>query len=456
MPIHHLGTTPISTPDPSTPPTPPTSDTGTPPAAPVRGGPSVGRTGVVAALTSASGGAAQPPLLPTADSAVPWGGPDPSKWRPEAIMANAVSAALNDAWSQPDTADAVVAIPTHMQPSNLNEFGDGQTDAAPSFQSWNQSRPPVVATLVTKTDGSQQEVFRFDRALPISGSQLEAITQDGRGGWSSPQPIQASRDANGDLVATIDVPKGSALADPNKMTLVHPQGWNDWFPIRFQTQTTTAQALLNSVPANMRTFSDGRPILDPMGVSVEGSGGAPGDVFNKLESTSFGGDYNQTPWNPTDIHGRVPDNVVTSVGQGWTWVGDQSKTPFKLMYTAFDKRDPQAEAQFGVPSGGGWHEIGDPAETIINDLEPTPIPVGYTQGNPLPGGPPSGQFSYGLGDCATVRFLKPGEAFTVPQGTADQPNYHWYFMSGDKPVVTEEWVHPWRPPGGAPTFGPKP
>src|SRR3989442_13951675 len=41
-----------------------------------------------------------PPKLPTANGTgrlTPWGGPDPTRWRPEAIMANAASAALNEA-----------------------------------------------------------------------------------------------------------------------------------------------------------------------------------------------------------------------------------------------------------------------------------------------------------------------------------------------------------------------
>jgi hypothetical protein len=137
-------------------------------------------------------------------------------------------------------------------------------------------------------------------------------------------------------------------------------------------------------------------------------------------------------------------------------VDDPSVAPFKTMYTAFDKRRPDLEASApdgGVPSGGGWHQIGDNAETILNSLEPDPIVTGYTQGNPLPGGPPSGAFSYGLDDVATIRWLQPGEALVVPRGPSSQPNYHWYFMNADHPVTTEEWVHPWAPPAGTLDFG---
>ena len=59
---------------------------------------------------------------------------------------------------------------------------------------------------------------------------------------------------------------------------------------------------------------------------------------------------------------------------------------------------------------------------------------------------------------ATLRFVQPGEAFITPMGsqlvdatgkTWDQSNYHWYFFQQDRPVCTEEWVHPYRP---TPTF----
>src|SRR4051812_797682 len=91
------------------------------------------------------------PMLPWAGgtgATAPWGGSDASRWRPEAIMANAMSEALNDAWAQTDVKDAIVAVPVKMLNSGFREFGDGQSNAAPSFEWWKQSRPPVLATIV--------------------------------------------------------------------------------------------------------------------------------------------------------------------------------------------------------------------------------------------------------------------------------------------------------------------
>src|SRR5438067_5995341 len=52
------------------------------------------------------------PYLPApggSGALTPWGGTDPTRWRPEAIMANAASQALNEAWSRSGVTDAIVA-----------------------------------------------------------------------------------------------------------------------------------------------------------------------------------------------------------------------------------------------------------------------------------------------------------------------------------------------------------
>src|SRR5262245_52201093 len=106
------------------------------------------------------------PQLPWAGGAgalTPWGGTDPSRWRPEAILANAMSQALNDAWALPDVKDAIVATPVKMLNSGFREFGDGQANAAPSFEWWHGSRPPLTAALVRFNSAPAQVRLRFDR-----------------------------------------------------------------------------------------------------------------------------------------------------------------------------------------------------------------------------------------------------------------------------------------------------
>src|SRR5437870_4748872 len=71
---------------------------------------------------SAQGG---PPLLPFFGGSGPlmaWGGPNPSRWRPEAVMTNAVSAAMNDAWwnsKLQNVRDVTIAVPTQFADSGF-------------------------------------------------------------------------------------------------------------------------------------------------------------------------------------------------------------------------------------------------------------------------------------------------------------------------------------------------
>ncbi|HEX8795821.1 MAG TPA: CBM20 domain-containing protein [Polyangiaceae bacterium] len=388
----------------------------------------------------------------------PWGGTDPAKWRPEAILANAVSEALNAAWAQPGAADAVVAVPVAMQSSNFFEFGDGQSNAAPSFGWWNGgARPPVVATLVRYSGSASKIFFRFNANLPAGTSTFALqVTENGS---TQTATLNATPDASGDLTAEWDPPSSLGLDNPLNKTvvLVHPQGWNDWFPVWFHFPVRSIAAFKATVPQSMQTFADGGDIQDHERVGSAANGGSTANVRLRLQSHQFGA-TNYSYFNPQDVHAIFPfqgHNYVTGVGQGWTWVADQSRTPFKIMYTCFQQRTPSAEATAqdgGVPSGGGWHKITDPAETVLNDLEAGPVALGAAQANPLPASMlPTGGYSYGLTDIATVRFVHPGEAFITPRGGAvtdaqgqpwDQANYHWYFFQQAQDVCTEEWVSP--------------
>src|SRR5215212_5514011 len=92
------------------------------------------------------------PALPApggSGTLAPWGGNDSSKWRAEAVTANAASLAMNAAWSRTDVKDVVVAIPTKLWNSGFYEFGDGQANARPDFEWWRGTpRPPVVAAVI--------------------------------------------------------------------------------------------------------------------------------------------------------------------------------------------------------------------------------------------------------------------------------------------------------------------
>ena len=394
------------------------------------------------------------PLLPApggTGALAPWGGSDASRWRPEAILANATSQALNEAWSRTDVVDAIVAVPTHMLNSSYYEFGDGQSNVAPSFELWHDSRPPVVATLLKLSNGSFELVLRGDHALPNHDPTWDA--QYTVGGNAKTVSLPVTRNAAGDAIARWSVPAELGWSSPTstQVVLVHPHTWGDWFPIMFRFPVRTIDSLEAEIPSSLARFADGGDVRDHEGVSAQTHAGTS-TPFERLRSHQFTSAYNPTPYMPTDIHAVFPyfnHNYVTGVGMGWTWVANVPAAPFKIMYTCFDKRDRAAEASApdgGVASGGGWHRIGDNAETVLDDLETGPLALGSAMAHPLPWSSlPSGGYAYNLDDVATVRWLRPGEAFVTPRATNDQFNYHWYFFHGDKPVCTEEWVHPCRP-----------
>ena len=412
------------------------------------------------------------PLLPWAGGTgaqTPWGGTDASRWRPEAILANAMSQALNDAWARADVTDAIVAVPVKMQNSGFREFGDGQANAAPSFEWWHESRPPLLATLVRFKSGPATVSFRLDHALPIPTGDFDVRYLVA--GAPTVVRLTAQKDGSGDWRADWTLPPEADLGDPRFSTtfLVHPANWADWFPLWFRFPVRPIADLLATVPQGLRSFTDGGGIVDHEGASIQSTGFQGQSVLARLFAHDFRGQYSG-PFQPASIHATFPWNghtYTTGVGVGWTWVANQPPAPFKILYSCFEHRRPDEEAAApdgGVPSGGGWHRIGDPAETVLNDLEDGPIALGSAMSYPIPGSLlPSGGFAYNLSDVATVRFVQPGEAFITPSGgsftdgngtTWDQSNFHWYFFQQSRDVCTEELVHPFRPTASFDFAGP--
>jgi hypothetical protein len=408
----------------------------------------------------------------------PWGGADASHWRPEAIIANAASRALNDAWHGADAAsvkDVVVAMPVKMLSSDDFEFGDGQSNAAPQFPSWTESRPQVVGTLVRTTLAGGNEigsriVLRFDRALPFATPSFEIAWSEGSARKSA--TVDGARDASGDAIATWTPPASLLPAFDDRFSgravLVRPVGWNDWFPLWFRMPVKP----IDDVRASHARYADGRGIVDREHISSRnavnaGDGKTP---YERVANHEFSAGYNNrpagfvAPYVSNDVHAVFPyerQRLVTGVGRGFTWVANEQPGGFKDMITCFDARNTAAEASApngGVASGGGWHQIGDVQETILNDLEAAPLAVGSAMrnawlgarddGSPL-AAIPSGQIAYGNTDVVTIRFLMPGEAFITPAGgtgvdadgtSYDQANFHWFFFSSDKEVCSEEIV----------------
>jgi hypothetical protein len=411
-------------------------------------------------------------------SAIPWGG-NSAGWSAEAILANAVSAALKDGWGLPGVQDVLVAIPVKMmigKVPNLADtqkfvvnrpYGDGQTNAHVTFGAgWTEKAPELVASLIQFKSGSPLVRFRFHSNPTQSGNQIE-INYEGTTG----KPIALkSKTPEGDLLFDWVSHATWGTLFENKVAFVRIVGSKTWFPIDFRNVMIANRDLLAGIPESLRSY--GKGTLDPEKVSVQGQK-TTAFPFQVMNPDSFASDLNAKrffPVTPPGIHSGYYDDsgkeYTTAVGNGATTLFDSPQmdppgtAPFKMAYICFDKRNLEAE-KAGAPSGGGWHEIGDPAETVINSLENASVIFGYANGVPA-AKTPDGDFDHGLTDIAVVRRVPPGSAIVTAagptsaqeeranldnhtnmrgQGPASGRNYHWFIFDQPHEVCAVEWVH---------------
>lgn len=368
--------------------------------------------------------AASAVALPT--TLAPWGGADPARWKPEAVLANAVTAEL-----QRDPT-ARVSVPVTLWKSTYAPYGDGQTNAAAAFVHWTGPRPPVVGI----KRGSRIEI-RVDRTLPFSGNTFELWTANGT--WHSSVP--STRTAAGDWLIELATP----AAPIAERLIVSPRGWRDGFPLSFALPLTSVAQLAGSLPASLRQLPGGEPVVDPVAAAAAAT--TTRTAYDVLKASSFpAGFINQSPFVSSDLHAAFPQSGaprITAVGGSSTWVAE---APFKNMYVCLDRRSTSSETQHGVPSGAGWHHIGDAGESILSSLEQSPLLVGYASGAPL-APPAGGALAYGLTHATTYALLQPGQAFTSPRG-----DFHWYAVHHAINPCVQVWVHRCVPSASAPSM----
>lgn len=392
------------------------------------------------------GGGEFPALLPHPGGQgllAPWGGPNPAAWQPEAIFANAVSQALNEAWATPGLKDAVVAVPLKLHGSQYFPYGDGQSNAAASFEGWQAPRPPLVATLMQSHLGERVVKMQFDRSLPGVQGQFQVEWTDAQGQAHS-QVIQGQARGEGDWVASWVPPQGLRWGSPEAVLQVRPAGWGDGWPLHFYFPAQSVDEMVESVPQELRSFQDGRTIPDPQDVSSQTRQPEEGSAFGRLMRGTAG---IQGPFHAEDIHGAYPHRhaQATASGQSWAWVNDAPQAPFKQVYLCMEGRQPLKEAAAGVPTGSGWHKIGDPAEAVLNTLEGAPLLTAWARAQVLPAAQMRGGFAYGLSDVATARMVRPQESFVTVRGQGQQQEYHWFVLHSPEVACVEIWVHPCEP-----------
>lgn len=378
-----------------------------------------------------------------------WGGPIPEHWSPEAIFANAASNALSEHWEQTGVVEVVVASPVKLHSSQFNPYGDGQTNAALHMGHWEHPRPPLLGVLTVDTAGQRAVTLRFDSALPVFNAvKVEFVVN----GAVEHAMLRVHRSDSGAQTATWAVPESVrwdvAALDAAQLVWITPDGWHDGWPLHFVFPSRDVDEVLGAVPANARAFSDGRSLPDPEALSSQGrSADDDASPFARATTHAFGPGYNEAPYEASDVHGVYPHRHqhATATGGSLAWVVTPPTSPFKQVYLCIDGRDPIQEASLGVPSGSGWHQIGDPAETILNTLENSPMLTGWAAQNPSSGTAWEGSnAAYGLSDVATARLLWPGEGF-VTASSPHQAQFHWFATHSPTPTCTEIWVHPCPP-----------
>lgn len=284
---------------------------------------------------------------------------------------------------------AVISIPAAIKKSSYHPFGDGQSNAKLTLGlHWKENDFLVVGIedLKDSASATRTRKYIFHPSLKVQDYKEAPLGN----GWYK----------------------------------VTPKGWNDHFYFSFDTATMGLQDFLKEVPLANRTFSKNRtaPNIAKIG---KGSGSAG--------FTNLGEGYNPNPWYADSVHGRFPDanGEKTAIGGVLTWgIVDRAFGPFKNLYTCFEPRNLAEEKTTGSPSGAGWHHIGDPAESILNNLENLPLPVATARTHSFQ------QTAYGLTDSITATWLQSDEVLVSTKDT-----FHWYLNPYEASVCTEIWVH---------------
>lgn len=281
----------------------------------------------------------------------------------------------------------VLSLPAVIQRSDYHPFGDGQSNAKMTFgPRWEKKVFPVVG-IQTTTKGHTVREYRFDPALNVrhySETQLNT-----------------------------------------KWIKVTPDGSNESYYFNFETATMPVAKFLEGIPAAIRTFSGNRVAPD---IAKIGKGSGV-ERFAK----DLGAGYNRDGWPDTNVHGLFPnkEGEKTAVGGVVTWgIVDKQFGPFKNLYTCFQPRSLEQETNAGVPSGAGWHHIGNAGETILNNLESAPLPVAIARTHGFP------DAALGLAEGITATWIQSDEVLVTVRD-----EFHWYVNPYEAPVCTEIWVH---------------
>ncbi len=297
----------------------------------------------------------------------------------------------------------VLSLPVKLPKGTHSPFGDGQLNAKMDFGSFSQKDFPVVGYETTKLQQKSRR-YEFNQSLLVAKF-TESKLNDG---WFEVK----TEDKEG-----------------------HSKGT---YYFNFDTSSLQISELIQSIPAALRTYPNNRVAPNVAGISKA-------NPIRDLNETDLGPGFNtHNPWLKDNVHGRFPDNdasgIVTALGGVQTWgtateVAERPASgPWKYLYTCFDPRIISNETTSGVPSGAGWHYVGDPAETVLNNLNTESLPFAIARAHH------KADAADGYTESITAFWLQPDEAQVTRQG-----EFHWYVIPYENPVCTEIWVQPCVP-----------
>lgn len=292
------------------------------------------------------------------------------------------------------TSKIVLSIPAQLPKGEWPHFGDGQKNAKMEFGSeWTGTDFPVVG-IETTMNGQKKRFYRFSPSLKVEKYQ-EKVLPDG---WYQ----------------------------------VRPQGQDKAFYFSFQTSAMPISEFINGVPEEFRTFPDNRKAPNISQISKQ-------DPLKQLNESDLGPGFNsKNAWKSKSVHGIFPGPIgaPTALGGVITWgVATEphdrpQKGPFKFLYTCFDPRNAVAESAQGIPSGAGWHYVGDPAESVLNSLSEMALPFAVGRSHDQK------DSALDLTESVTAMWLQSDEIQVTRQG-----EFHWYLNPYEQNVCTEIWVH---------------
>lgn len=434
---------------------------------------------------------------------IDWGSLQPMSTTPltvESKLANAAARRLNEASqlksllvgfpSDFEVVDGIVSVPIKMlsndDDGHNHPFGDGQKNASVGWAGWSSQNidPPLVMTLAqVKSSSGDFRLFVLEPSTKMVESMIGGAASELSAELSSDQnekfSIKLIKDAPRGVYRAIIVvgrplngvdgtqtyPATVAQAPAWLLSLSDRWAWprvkvrffsdsrsSDirYWPVIFRFPVQTVDQAQASLPTSENSFSSSRrpislpPYASPSAATASESlkswfdSQAPSTkTADFYPAVGGSGVHNQF----TDASGHV---TPTATGGVDTYVVKEKVGKTQILYTCFDARNPSGEAQWGVPSGAGWHSIGHDlpgqsqenwtfAETLINSFEKTGIFAGWGVRTPYPY---TEAAPYEAKDVVTFRVLRPNEAYATAKH-----HFHWYAVDASQKVCTIIWKH---------------